>query len=310
MSIFLTVFTYFAYAFIVTMYAVKLVKIARTPAHLRWELYPVIREPKTDYGSGYYENVVRWRKNRRKTVRKGILYLLVENFRFSEHFKRNRGYWAVLLPWHIGFIFIVAFHILCFFGAIVMQGGNIPVTAASPEAVGRIFYYLIMITGVVSFTTGSFGGIGLLIKRLGDRDLRVFATPTNYFNYIFTLAVFSSGLYAWIFVDPTFAEYREYWGGLVTLNPVSATPATVAHIMLFALFLIYLPFTRSMHYITKFFAYLWIRWDDEPAAKGSKLEKNIAASLVKPVSWAAPHTGSGKSWAETVAGKKDDAEKT
>jgi nitrate reductase gamma subunit len=236
--------------------------------------------------------------------------LLVENFRFSEHFKRNRGYWVVLLPWHIGFIFIVGFHILCFFASIAMVGGNIPAAAASPEATGRIFYYLIMITGVVSFTTGSFGSVGLLIKRLGDRDLKVFATPKNYFNYIFTLAVFGSGLYAWILVDPTFVEYRQYWAGLVTLNPVSVAGATTAHILLFALFLIYLPFTRSLHYITKFFAYLWIRWDDEPAVKGSKLEKDIAASLQKPVSWAAPHAGSGKSWAEIASGKTDDAEKT
>ena len=310
MSIFLTVFTYCAYVFIIAMYAVKLVKIIRTPAHLRWELYPVVHEAKKDYGSGYYEDVARWRQHRRKTLRKGIFHLLVENFRFSEHFKRNRGYWAVLLPWHIGFIFIVTFHILCFFGAVVMAGGDIAVTATSPEAIDRIFYYLILVTGVISFTTGAFGSIGLLIKRLGDRDLKTFATTKNYFNYIFTLAVFSSGLYAWIFVDPTFAEYRKFWEGLVTLNPVNVAPATTAHIVLFAIFLIYLPFTRSLHYITKFFAYLWIRWDDEPAAKGSKLEKDIAESLKKPVSWAAPHAGSGKSWGETVAGKKDDAEKT
>jgi nitrate reductase gamma subunit len=310
MSIFLTVLTYCAYVFIIAMYSVKLIKIARTPAHLRWELYPVVHEAKKDYGSGYYEDVARWRKNRRKTVRKGILHLLVENFRFTEHFQRNRGYWAVLLPWHTGFIFIVGFHILCFFGAVVMAGGNIPVTVTSPEAIGRVFYYLIMVTGVISFITGAFGSIGLLIKRLGDRDLKAFATPKTYFNYIFTLAVFGSGLYAWIFVDPTFAEYREYWAGLITLNPVNVAGATTAHIILFALFLIYLPFTRSLHYITKFFAYLWIRWDDAPAVKGSKLEKDIAASLKKPVSWAAPHAGPGKSWAETVAGKKDDAEKT
>jgi len=39
---------------------------------------------------------------------------------------------------------------------------------------------------------------------------------------------------------------------------------TVLHIVLFDLFLIYLPFTRSTHYITRILAYFFIRWDDEP----------------------------------------------
>lgn len=309
MSVFLAVLTYCAYIFIVAMYTVKIVKITRAPAHLRWELYPVVHEAKADYGSAYYQDVERWRQSRRKTLRKGILKLLGENFRFTEHFKRNRGYWAVLLPWHIGFILIITFHIMCFFGALVLAGG-IPVTAESTSAIGRIFYYLILITGAGSFITGAFGSIGLLVKRLTDRDLRAFATPKNYFNYIFTLAVFATGLFSWIFVDPTFAGYREFWRGLITLNPPPIAGATMAHILLFALFLIYLPFTRSLHYITKFFAFLWIRWDDEPMAKGNKLEGNMAENLQKPISWAAPHAGPGKNWAEIAAGKADNAKKT
>jgi nitrate reductase gamma subunit len=309
MSVFLTVLTYFAYVFIVVMYSVKLIKIIRTPAHLRWELYPVIYEPKAKYGSAYCEDVKQWQKNHRKTVRKGILYLLSENVRFTEYFKRNRGYWSVLLPWHIGFILIVAFHILCFLGALVMVAG-IPITAASTFIAGRIFYYLILLTGVISFVTGTFGSIGLLIKRLSDRDLKVFATPKNYFNYIFTLAVFASGLYAWGIIDPTFSEYREFWKGLVTLSPVQVAGATNAHILLFALFLIYLPFTRSLHYITKFFAYLWIRWDDEPNVTGSKLERNIEESLNKSVSWSAPHIQPGRTWAEIATEKTNDGKKT
>lgn len=307
MSIFLAVLTYFAYVFIIVMYAAKVIKIVRMPVHLRWELYPVIHEPKRNYGSGYFEDIEQWRKTRRKTVRKGILYLLKENFCFSEYFKRNLGYWFVLFPWHIGFILIVIFHIMCFFGAVVMVAG-VPVSAGSAFILGKTFYYLILLTGIISFITGAIGSIGLLIKRILDKDLKAFAAPQTYFNYLFTLAVFISGLIAWYFIDPTFSEYREFWKGLITLNPVTVHTAAAAHIIIFALFLVYLPFTRSLHYITKFFAYLWIRWDDQPNTRGSKLERNIEEWLKKPVSWSAVHVKADgkKNWVDLTAKKSDD----
>lgn len=307
MSVFLTILTYFAYVFIVTMYSVKLIKIARMPVHLRWELYPVASETESKQGSSYYEDVEKWRKNRRKTVLKGVFYLLKENFWLGEYFRRNRWYWLVLLPWHIGFILIIAFHILCFFGALVIVGG-VPVSAESTFILGRTFYFLILLAGVISFISGAFGSIGLFIKRLIDKDLRVFATPQNYFSYFFTLVVFVSGFYAWYFVDPTLSGYREFWKGLVTLSPASVDYATATHIILFALFLIYLPFTRSLHYITKFFAFLWVRWDDKPNLRGSKIERNVKEWLNKPVSWSASHIEADgkKSWIDLTTKKTSD----
>ncbi len=307
MSVFLLILTYFAYVFIIVMYTVKVIKIARKPAHLRWELYPVIYEPKSQYGSAHRENEQEWRKTHGRTMRKGILSLLGENFKFSQYFKVNKGYWLALFPWHIGFILIVAFHILCFFGAIVLIAG-IPVSAGSAYVLGRIFYYCIMLSGVISFILGGFGSIALIIKRLTDKNLKEFTSSQNYFNYIFTLVVFLSGLYAWIFVDPTFSQYREFWKGLVTFSPLSVEPATTVHIILFSLFLIYLPFTRSTHYITKFFAFLWVRWDDRPNFKGGRIESNITELLDKRVSWSAPHIQSGSTWAE-IASQKESHEK-
>lgn len=305
MDILLTILTYFAYVFIVVMYSVKLIKIARMPVHLRWELYPVAHEEKRQYGVSYYEDLGKWRKQRRKTILKGTLYLIKEYFCMGEYFQRNRWYWVVLLPWHLGFIFIIAFHILCFFGALALVAG-VPVSARSANMLGVILYFLILIVGVVSFVTGSLGSIGLAVRRLATRELRVFATPQNYFNYLFTLAVFGSGFYAWYFADPTLSGYREFWKGLVTLNPITVDPSTTAHIILFALFLIYLPFTRSLHYITKFFAYFWVRWDDRP--KDEKMERELRRLLSQPVSWAAPHTRTKgrKSWLDLATEKISD----
>ena len=36
--------TYLSYLFIIAAYAVKVMKVARMPLHLRWELYPVAHE--------------------------------------------------------------------------------------------------------------------------------------------------------------------------------------------------------------------------------------------------------------------------
>lgn len=308
MGVFLLVLTYVAYVFIILMYTLKVIKIARMPPHLRWELYPVIHEPKRQYGSGYHEDERSWHKSHRRTMRKGILFLLKENFKFSEYFKSKKRYWLALFPWHIGFILIVAFHILCFFGAVVMIAG-IPVSAGSAYVVGKIFYYCILLAGVVSFIAGAFGSIGLIINRLIDKDLHAFAVRQNYFTYLFTLVVFLSGLYAWIFIDPAFSQYREFWRGLVTFNPASVEPAAIVHIILFSMFLIYLPFTRSLHYVTKFFAFLWIKWDDRPNFRGSEIESNITELLNKPVSWSAPHIQSGRTWAEIASERTHDEEK-
>jgi nitrate reductase gamma subunit len=297
------ILTYVAYMFIVAMYTAKVIKIARMPMHLRWELYPVIHETEREYGGSYYEDLEWWTRHRQKKTMRGIFFLLKDNFFLGEYFHRYRGYWLVLLSWHIGFILIITFHILCFLGALAMVLG-VSVSAESTNIFGKINYYLILLTGVVSFITGAFGSVGLIIKRLSDENLKAFATPQNYFNYLFTLSVFISGFYVWYFVDPTLSEYRDFWRGLVKLSPARVEFVTAIHIMLFALFLIYLPFTRSMHYITKFFAYFWIRWDDKPNLRGSKIERKLKKYLNKPVNWSAPHIQSGKKWAEIASKRK------
>jgi nitrate reductase gamma subunit len=138
----------------------------------------------------------------------------------------------------------------------------------------------------------------LFIERLVNKGLRDYASPVNYFNYIFFLIVFLSGLVAWVFFDPTMHAYREFWRGLITLNYTSVEAATYAHVILFALFLIYLPFTRSTHYITNLLAYVGVFWGDRPNLRGSKIERQIGEQLTKPVSWSAPHIQSGKKWSE------------
>jgi nitrate reductase gamma subunit len=281
------------------MYTKKAVKYLGMPTHIRWDLYPVIHEENYRYGGSYFEHMDWWTRVRSRAHVRGFLYLLKEYFTLGEYFKKNVGYWYFLYPWHIGFILIITFHILCFFGALMMAFG-INVSPDSADASGVVFYYAIFVAGVISFITGAFGSIGVLVKRIVDKNLSLYASPLNYFTYLFTLVVFLSGLYAWYFVDPAFAEYRAFWKGLLTLNYITVEPGAVVHILLFNLFLVYLPFTRSMHYVTRFFAFFLIRWDDEPNLRGSELEKRLVQLVGQKITWSAPHIKSGETWFDNV----------
>lgn len=299
MGTLLIVLTYFAYVFIVAVYAFKVAKWLRMPTHIRWDLYPVIHEEQYRYGGSYYEKQEWWTLPRPKNTVRSLWYALKDNFYMGEYFKRNPLYWLFLLPWHLGFIFIILFHITCFFAATAMVGG-VTISAASGQMAGRIFYGILMVFAVIAFIGGTFGCIGMPIIKLVDRGLRSYAMPMNFFNYIFFLVVYGSGLVSWLLLDPTLAEYRTYWVGLITLTPPALHPLTILHIILFDVFLIYLPFTRSTHYITRILAYFFIRWDDEPNLRGSSLEKQLNGLLEQKLSWEAAHIPNGKSWAEAA----------
>ena len=299
MGTLIIVLTYIAYVCIVTVYTIKVVGWLRLPPHIRWDLYPVIHEENYRYGGSYYEQQEWWTKTLPKNRLRSILYSLKDNFYMGEYYKHNPLYWLFLLPWHLGFIFIIAFHILCFFAAVTMVGG-LEIGAASGHLAGKAFYYILLATGGFAFVTGTFGSIGMIFIRLADRSLRMYSMPMNFFNYLFFLIVYGSGLFAWLALDPTLVEYRSYWLGLITLSPPVLHPMTVLHIILFDIFLIYLPFTRSTHYITRILAYFFIRWDDEPNKRGSKMEGQINELLGQKVSWEGPHIATGKTWVEVA----------
>ncbi|MFC1971420.1 respiratory nitrate reductase subunit gamma [Chloroflexota bacterium] len=290
--------TYVSYTFIIIAYVYKTLKIAKMPLHLRWELYPVPHDKGHRHGGSYFEELEWWNKPQEKKTLRGIFYLLKQYFMFSGYFRKKRGYWLSLYPWHVGFYLIVLFHILTFFGALAIVTVGINISSVSAIGLGIALYYLTLVVAVGSFILGSFGSIGMLIERLVKKELKDYASPANYFNYIFFLIVFLSGLFSWIFYDPTLSAYREFWVSLITFQYTAVEPATYAHIMIFSLFLIYLPFTRSTHYITILFAYFSVNWGDKPNLRGSEIEKDIKEMLNKPVSWSAPHIQSVKKWSD------------
>lgn len=298
-SLLLQLLVYASYLFIAIIYTFRTVKFFRMPVHLRWELYPIPHEVGREYGGSYLEELDWWMKPRRRSLFRDIVFMVKDYLYLMQYYQRNRGYWGLLYLWHMGFYLVFGFHLLLFSGAVAMLAG-IPVSAESASFLGRAFHCVALAAGLVGFTSGFAGSVGLLIKRMADANLRLYSTPRNYLSYILYLAVFLSGLYAWYFFDPGFATYREFYESLLTFSPVNMDPASAAHIVLFALFLVYMPFTPALHYVTKLFAFFGGRWNDSPSLKGRDMEKRIQRLLKQPVTWSAPHIQPAKSWEEAV----------
>ena len=77
-----------------------------------------------------------------------------------------------------------------------------------------------------------------------------------------------------------------------------------------ALFIFYLPFTRMVHFFSKYFTYHQVRWDDRPVEPGSALERKLLSALDFGVDWSAEHVKTGRTWLEiaTTLPKKDDGD--
>ena len=294
-----------SYFYIAGMYTFRSIKYALMPVHLRWELYPVPHEPEAEYGGSFMEDLEWWKRPIKKNYMKDVLFILKDYLTFFQYFKLNKGYWSVLYMWHVGFYFIVVFHGLVALGAIFEIGG-LHITNTGGSA---ILYWITIIIGVAGFVLGCLGSVGVMIRRITDPDLNLFATPKHYFSYIFYFFVFLSGLIAWAGFDFHMVEYREFYHAVFTLDGEAVLDAAlVVHAVLFALFLFYMPSTQAMHYATKFFAYFAIRWNDDINTRGSKLEQRILDLMKQPVTWSAPHIQTGKNWVEICTNPLDPKE--
>jgi len=293
----LQIISYAAFAVFAIVFVAKAKKYATTPLHVRWELYPVAHEK----GEGsYLQEMDWWTKPRKKSLIGELTYMVREIFLLEEYYHRNRGFWYVLYPFHIGGYLFVTWLVLLLVGALSMVA-DVTVSAESASSWGQLVHYLTQVAGVASFVVGAIACTGLLIKRSTDEDLKHYTTRMDYFSLLLILAVFVSGFVAWLAFDLTFAPATEYMEGLITLGAVAdISPALTAHILILSLFAVYMPFTRMMHFLAKYFTFHTVRWEDTPNLKGSAIEKKVEALLNKTVTWSAPHIQTGKTWAEVA----------
>ncbi len=294
MALFLALFTYFAYAFVIVGYSVKIVKYLALPTHLRWELYPIMNEVVPAHG----RSVGGFGGTARKSLARAVIFLSKDYLFLASYFKHEKSYWFFLYLSHIGFLLLMFLQALLVVGALmeVLLG---PWAHGTEPWLAAAVYGLTPLAGLGAFVAAIVGNAGLFAKRVSDAGLRAYATPVMYGGYVFHILLSVAGLRAW-YADQGFAQYRAFWAGIVGMDPVPVSVPVAAFIVLLNLHLIYLPFTRAIHYITRLFAFFLIRWDDAPNIPGGDLERRLHVLLGQKVTWSAPHIRPGKSWEEQV----------
>lgn len=295
----LIVVSYLLLAIFAVAFAVRSLKIARMPVHLRWELAPVPHEKgKGQYGGSYLEEPEWWSKPREKDHAAEIIYMVKEIAFLKALFEHNRRLWWFSFPFHFGL------YLLTGMVGLLIVGGIARVAGLAGAGLG-ILGTVITVLGVAGYGLGAIGGLGVLGSRLLDPKLRTIATPLTFVNLIVLLAFFVTGALAVFALADFPAAMTGFLGALVSADLSAVVPGLLAtHVILAGLFIAYLPFTPMMHFVAKYFTYHQVRWEDEPLVAGSKMEKEIQELLHQPVSWAAPHLGADgkKNWIDIATG--------
>jgi len=292
-----------------SLIVIKVRRYSKMPVHLRWELYPVAHQTSQTYGSSYFEEPDWWLKTRKKNFWGELRYVVWELISFRLYYRHQKKYWFVVYPFHIGIFLLICWFAFLLIGSLLLMFSNTEISANAPGILGNMIYYLTLGTGVAGFSISIIGCIGLLVERSVDKDLNLYATPMDYFNHAFILAILLSGLFGWLIFDPGFATSRAFMKSLFVLSSViDVNPATYINILLTCLFLVYMPFTPIMHYIAKYFIYHKVLWDDESILQTPGIEKEIGVLLNRSPSWSASHIGQGRTWGDITSKLNDDIE--
>ncbi|MBZ5562494.1 MAG: respiratory nitrate reductase subunit gamma [Acidobacteriia bacterium] len=279
--------------------AVQAIRYARLPLHLRWELYPVPHEEasRLKHGGSYLEETDWWKKPRPFNL-VGELKSMLPEMLFQKALREfNRPMWLRSFPFHFGLYLLI--------GSTGLLAGTAVISLSSPQLVsgliGTILHFAYTAGGLAGAVLAVAGAVALLIRRLTDKELKIYTTPGDIFNLVFFIVTFSCLFTGYLLRPQGAPKAVELVQGLVTFNTRLAFPLPLAvGLVLGALLAAYIPLTHMSHFIGKFFTYHFVRWDDAPSLRGSSLEKKIAEYLTYRPRWAAPHVGANgaRTWAD------------
>jgi nitrate reductase gamma subunit len=248
--------------------AIRILRIAAMPVHVRWEIYPV---PES-------------------AVEKTRI-MLAEVLLLKGVYEHHRSLWLGSWLFHTSLYLLTG-----------VAGLSLIASLSAPAC-----YTLapcIAILSVITFACGTVGTAALIFMRLFNARMRSFTSFATLFNLILLLAIFSSGL--GYITHPGFANEMIVQSGNFFLLNAAPTPHPLAavHLFLLAFFLAYFPFTQMAHGALKYFMYHSVRWDDRPAGQIPKYADEMKRYLAFPISWSAPHIRKGKAnWSEVVSPK-------
>lgn len=261
----------------------RVVKVARMPLNLRWELAPVPHDKdKSRYGGSYFEDFEWWTKPRKHARFNSIVYMLGEIFLLRGIWERHRVLWPLSFALHYG-IYLTAIMAVFVVISVVADLAAAPVTVSVASNAAAI-------SAAIGFTLGISGTLGLILRRATDPALRDYTSASAYFNLMILCAVFITGLSTYMAGYDYISELRSIIRALLTFTADMEPSLPFAlHLAVSALFLLYLPFSSMAHFIIKYFAFHDIRWADTPMKDSARITKKIGAQLLYPASWSAPH---------------------
>jgi nitrate reductase gamma subunit len=314
MSQFVYALTYLALAVFIVGVLKRIAAYRKNPQHLRWELYPVPHEGggKASYGGSYLEEVDWWQKPR-ETSRIGELSVMVpEMLLLKALWEHNRSLWLVSFPFHFGLYLTFGLVVLLVIGAVAQLAGMSADSGLLALVVG-----VSTILGPIAFLLTLLGGLGLLLRRLSDPELRNYASPEHRFNLVLFLATMGVALLTWAVADPSFEMARGFIAGLITFNLKDVGSSLfLLQVVLAVLTLAYIPFTHMSHFFMKYFLYHDIRWEDKPNVNAPEIDEQLVQELGFEPTWSAPHIAipGKKTWADIAmfnpAAEPQEEEKT
>lgn len=272
---------WFSILFFVSLTAYRFRRIARMPLNLRWEVYPVPHETgeRRPYGGSYMEQTD-WSRKRCPSSRLAELAEMGAEIFFLNRLRRHNpfGLWPFSLAMHWGLYLTLLWIVLL---------------AAAHET--RAFSPAIVAVGLAGLVPGLYGTLGLLVKRMTNRELSMYTTTIDYFHLIFLATIFGLGFISWA-ADPTFKQHQAYIVSVISFRPVAASPLTLFLFFLLQALVVYMPFSKLIHYVMKHFTFTEILWDDVYKRKDSAKDRQIARQLSFSKDWSAAHMGRDKTW--------------
>ncbi|MBN2321878.1 MAG: hypothetical protein JXR49_22560 [Acidobacteria bacterium] len=302
MNILLYVISYFSLLVFLIACVVRAFSYARTPIHLRWELYPVPHEePKrVGYGGSYYEEAEWWNRPSPRNFLGELKSMAAEILFLKALWEFNRKLWYRSFPFHFGlYILIFTVFIILLYGSLSLifpdlMTGN----------VGAGLQFLYQVTGAAGIALSIWGALGLLALRMTDSRMKIYTTPGDIFNLLFFIIAFgtlAAGCLAGVGPSSGMLAFSR---GLLSFDTGFETSGLLATgLILTGLLVAYIPLTHMSHFIAKYFTYHNIRWDDAANRRGSKIEAKLAECLAFRPTWSATHIGADgkKTWADIAS---------
>ena len=190
----------------------------------------------------------------------------------------NRRMWYVSYPFHLG---------------LYLVGLAVALALAVPPAAG--------VAGAAGLVLVLVGSLGILVRRLSSRELRIYTTSCDLLHLAWFAATSALLLAGSLWRPEGTAGPLAILRGAATFDAALRPPPLLAFGALSGtLLLAYIPMTHMSHFIAKYFTYHAVRWDERAAAG---LRRRMAEYLTYRPDWSAPHVGADgqRTWAEIAA---------